>query len=990
MSIIPPIGPPDIGPNVGAQTVLTGNLTIGPGVVRYGVGEFLRMYWSDHYSIDKVNVAGTVWAATTENVSAAIAGFYIQHIAVSGTVAAVASAANSEFGQGNATAIFVGGNGASINNSGAIYAATDVGLATAIQHWGPDVAITNSGVIAARTGSTVVDNGSIMQAVALAAFNGAYLHNTATGEILAEGINATAIIYGRGHVHISPDASHEITNDGVIRAVSLNRGFESVGILAAHLEVEAMEIVNNGLIEADVAIRGGSSTWPYTAADEWISNSASGTIRGDIETVLGDDTLINRGTLQGNVFLGIGDDEFDSFGGSFIGYADLDWGHDTFIGGNGRDRVTGGRMDDVLSGNQNHDLLLGGLGDDHVDGGLGNDGLYGEYGNDTLVLRGADRAFGGAGADLFILADLAFAGLDGGQGTDRILLPATSAVHNIQAILGDGRITGIEQVELRANGEGALLASEMSSALNGLRILGTETSSLVLVGSWTDNGIVRKGGVTFQSFSANGATVLVERDVEVTTQASAPSGLVGLSAVAGGSAARLVESDPDLALAGVRQTDVQFAVEDDTVVESYETWIGGPEGAAISAFAHWATFTNNGVIKSAFGRAISVDLLASFTNNGTILAESSQVGGYAVAFQANQWVPLYNTGTIIARSDGGLAEAASVRSHGLLGELGFFNSGLIRAECPDGTARGIYIDVAETLAENSGRIEAVGGSEAVAVILSSRSLSNSGTIEATAQSPTTADDACALYVRAELGPTEVFNSGVISGPTAIFMDDNPFGFALLLTNATGGTISGQILLAGAADTITNDGTIDGDVYLGSGADRFHGTNGTVTGTIFGGDGADRIAVGHAGGANGDAGNDTLTGSNGADFLLGGTGRDALIGGGGADNLTGGVGADRFVFAAVSDSLTNQRDRILDFSAAQHDLVDLSAIDAIAGGGDDAFTLADTFHRIAGELVVRAIAEGRWRVFGDADGNGAADFAIDVYAAAAPTILDFVL
>ena len=43
-----------------------------------------------------------------------------------------------------------------------------------------------------------------------------------------------------------------------------------------------------------------------------------------------------------------------------------------------------------------------------------------------------------------------------------------------------------------------------------------------------------------------------------------------------------------------------------------------------------------------------------------------------------------------------------------------------------------------------------------------------------------------------------------------------------------------------------------------------------------------------------------------------------------------------------------------------------------------------------EQVVRSIAEGRWRVLGDTDGNGAADFAIDVYAAAAPTTLDFVL
>ena len=47
-------------------------------------------------------------------------------------------------------------------------------------------------------------------------------------------------------------------------------------------------------------------------------------------------------------------------------------------------------------------------------------------------------------------------------------------------------------------------------------------------------------------------------------------------------------------------------------------------------------------------------------------------------------------------------------------------------------------------------------------------------------------------------------------------------------------------------------------------------------------------------ANGDSGNDILTGSSGNDILSGGADNDYLCGGGGHDQLWGGTGADAFV------------------------------------------------------------------------------------------------
>jgi Ca2+-binding RTX toxin-like protein len=53
--------------------------------------------------------------------------------------------------------------------------------------------------------------------------------------------------------------------------------------------------------------------------------------------------------------------------------------------------------------------------------------------------------------------------------------------------------------------------------------------------------------------------------------------------------------------------------------------------------------------------------------------------------------------------------------------------------------------------------------------------------------------------------------------------------------------------------------------------------------------------------NGEAGNDTLWGSNGNDTINGGEGDDSIFGGTGSDTLTGGVGSDNFQFTATAGS-----------------------------------------------------------------------------------------
>ena len=117
--------------------------------------------------------------------------------------------------------------------------------------------------------------------------------------------------------------------------------------------------------------------------------------------------------------------------------------------------------------------------------------------------------------------------------------------------------------------------------------------------------------------------------------------------------------------------------------------------------------------------------------------------------------------------------------------------------------------------------------------------------------------------------------------------------------------------------------------------------------------------------------------------------DDLHGGAGRDFLTGGEDADDFIFTALTDSGKGAlRDVILDFSSVEFDQIDLSGIDAKKGGGDNAFHLVGKhFHHKAGELHVLHKA-GFLLVEGDVNGDGRADFQIEVHGVATLTAGDF--
>ncbi len=115
-----------------------------------------------------------------------------------------------------------------------------------------------------------------------------------------------------------------------------------------------------------------------------------------------------------------------------------------------------------------------------------------------------------------------------------------------------------------------------------------------------------------------------------------------------------------------------------------------------------------------------------------------------------------------------------------------------------------------------------------------------------------------------------------------------------------------------------------------------------------------------------------------DFLLGGAGNDLLMGGAGRDFLKGGSGADLFRFSGgdFTGATLATADVIYDFSEAEGDRIDLSAIDARPGIGDEAFRFLGNaaFSGSAGELRITQDS-GYLMLEGEITGDGLADFAI---------------
>ena len=307
--------------------------------------------------------------------------------------------------------------------------------------------------------------------------------------------------------------------------------------------------------------------------------------------------------------------------------------------------------------------------------------------------------------------------------------------------------------------------------------------------------------------------------------------------------------------------------------------------------------------------------------------------------------------------------AAGVRLLSADGRLD--NAGTIQ-----GSGAGVVLNGADGQVSNSGLIRAEGAGVFLATAEGAR-LSNLGDI--------VADDFGVQLFGS--GSARVLNAGRITGEAAI--EGSGGSAALTLVNT--GTLDGDVACGDGWDVVRNLGLVTGLVDLGQGFDVYDGRTAGGPGLeVRGGGGDDTL--------RGGGGEDSLQGGDGADLLRGGGGDDLIRSGLGFDRLTGGAGADTFAYQAPGESSAAQGvDRIIDFSAAEGDLIDLLQIDAKPKKDfDQAFVfIGEAAFTNAGQLRWTHTAEGV-RVEAEVTGDNVADWAVTLEGVSSVGAADFVL
>ncbi len=196
----------------------------------------------------------------------------------------------------------------------------------------------------------------------------------------------------------------------------------------------------------------------------------------------------------------------------------------------------------------------------------------------------------------------------------------------------------------------------------------------------------------------------------------------------------------------------------------------------------------------------------------------------------------------------------------------------------------------------------------------------------------------------------------------------------------GGGAGSDLIYAVEGRNIIWGGLGNDTVQGGTGGDEIYG--GAGRNQLFGNDGHDYIEAGNEGDLiGGGAGHDIIRGGNGADTIYGGAGNDTIYGSAGRDILTGSSGADVFVFStAAAIGIGAGRDVITDFTPGVDD-IDLRGLatsfntgGTLTGGGIRSF-----YYLASSGLLI-----------GDQNGDGVADWVLELTGAPAVTVNDFLL
>ena len=248
------------------------------------------------------------------------------------------------------------------------------------------------------------------------------------------------------------------------------------------------------------------------------SGSLLGTPDGALRQVF---DLSNLTPAQG--FRIQGDEANDAAGGSVSSAGDIngDGFDDLIIGASGGD-------DGGNSSGEAYVIFGGATGTEstvavNAVGTTGADNLVGNSGDDTLIGNGgADVLRGGAGNDTISIDDLAFAAIDGGNGSDTLALSGADLTLDLTTTPRP-RIDSIETIDLSGSGNNSLIVDRLAileiteTRANGeaTLIVNGNTGDSVTAADFVANGTQVVGGVTYNLFENGNANLLVAQDVSV-------------------------------------------------------------------------------------------------------------------------------------------------------------------------------------------------------------------------------------------------------------------------------------------------------------------------------------------------------------------------------------------------------------------------------------------------------------------------------------------
>ena len=609
------------------------------------------------------------------------------------------------------------------------------------------------------------------------------------------------------------------------------------------------------------------------------------------------------------------------------------------LAGSGDIDGTGNGLDNVIRGNGGANVLSGGEGDDRLFAGGGADTLTGGLGADVLNGGGgADVMTGGEGDDRYIVDDVGDTTTENaGEGDDTVIATLT---HTLAANIETLNLAGVGDIDGTGNGldnviRGNSGANTLSGGDGADRLFADAGADILIGGAGAD---VLNGGAGADAMTGgDGNDRYIVDDVGDTTTENPGEGEDTVIATLTHTLAANIEI---LSLAGSGDIDGTGNALDNIIRGNggANTLSGGDGDDRLFAGAGVDTLIGGSgadILNGGGGADVMTggdgDDRYIVDDVGDTTTENAGEGDDAVVATVSHTLAA-NVETLFLSGSGDIDGTGNE-----LGNLIHGNGGANTLSGGDGDDR-LFADAgADTL---------IGG-------LGSDVLNGGGGADAM-----TGGDGDDRYIVDDAGDKTTENAG--EGDDTVIST---------LTHALSANIE-TLVLAGASD-IDGTGNALANLVLGNGgantlsggdsADTLQGLSGDDV--LLGEDGDDRLV--------GEAGADDLAGGEGADVLIGGDGADVFDGGAGQDQQFGGADGDRFVFNAVAETAQGAGDEIMDFETGL-DQIDLSGIDAVAGGADDAFTVAVALSGTAGQLALTSLGGAQTRLEFDVDGDGVAD------------------